>query len=37
MGQELSGKERRAHILYFAGVVLGGFALNLIVLALIAR
>jgi hypothetical protein len=37
MGKELSPNERRAHILYFAAVVAGGFVLNLVVLALIAR
>ena len=37
MGHELSRKERRGHILYFAAVVVGGFVLNLVVLALIAR
>jgi hypothetical protein len=34
--QELSAKERQAHVLYFVGVVVGGFVLNLAVLALIA-
>lgn len=37
MGQKLSRRERRGHILYFAAVVAGGFVLNLVVLALIAR
>jgi hypothetical protein len=37
MGQELSRKERRAHVLYFAAVVVGGFVLNLVVLTLISR
>jgi hypothetical protein len=37
MAKELSAGERRAHVLYFAAVVVGGFVLNLIVLALIAR
>jgi hypothetical protein len=37
VGKELSAHERRAHIVYFVSVVLGGFVLNLVVLALIAR
>jgi hypothetical protein len=37
MGKDLSAGERRAHILYFAAVVVGGFVLNVVVLALIAR
>jgi hypothetical protein len=34
--QGLSAKEWQAHVLYFVGIVVGGFLLNLVVLALIA-